>query len=114
MRVRKQIVAPGTYHTSTGSVTFTREDIRHLHRVGKAMLADRLPVRVPLEHQNFAIPLGLLSESGPVPWATVEGDEARRAKDVALNSGFVDDYELGPDSVLWAWLDIKRPEIAKK
>jgi hypothetical protein len=78
------------------------------------MIADSLPIRVPLEHQSYALPSGRLSQSGPVAWATVEEDQARKAKDVVLNSGFVRDYEIGSDGALWAVLDIRRPAIAEK
>jgi hypothetical protein len=91
MKIRKQILAPGTYWTGTGPVEFTTEDIRALYATGRAMLAAGISVPVPLEHQANCTPLS---------------QAERAARSVSHNCGFVESWEIAADGSLNAVLDV--------
>lgn len=95
--VLKQVLAPGTYWVRGKPVTFTADDMAHFAKQGKAMLKEKLPVRLPLEHQD---------------WADPYDDDERKAKEVEYNRGFVTNFLIDRDKSLWAELDIPRKEVA--
>lgn len=90
-RFKKQVLAPGTFVTRSGPVTIEPDDVKAFARTGNAMLADKLQVPVPLEHQ---------------PKAKPSTEEERLADLVTSNTGFVSSYDVDKDNVLWMNLDI--------
>ncbi|HMP08129.1 MAG TPA: hypothetical protein PJ982_17410 [Lacipirellulaceae bacterium] len=98
-RVLKQVVGPGTFWIRGEPVEFTPKDIEHFRKQGKSMIDVGLPIRVPLEHQD---------------WADPYDDDERKAKDVLYNKGFVADYIVDDDDTLWAVLDIPDEAFARK
>ncbi|MBL8800271.1 MAG: hypothetical protein JNM56_40695, partial [Planctomycetia bacterium] len=87
----KQVLAPGTYHTRTGPVTFTPKHLAEFARNGQAMIAQQLPAVIPLEHQDDALPMT---------------DGERLALQVSRNTGFVTAWRLAGDGTLWAKLSV--------
>lgn len=105
--LRYQVLAPRRYcvgRTPTGQPEFftaTPAHIRHLHDVGRRMLSAGVPVPACWEHRTDAMPGKKNSRDDAV---------SMRAKGTA---GFVSDYEIDSNNVLWAKVQIDDAEEAK-
>ena len=105
MKVRKEIIRPGTYfyhHPVTNKpekMTVTADTVKYLADQGNAMLAAGLSIPVPVEHQADAKPMT---------------ESERAANRLRNNSGWVDGYEVAADNRLFGLLDIQDADIAKK
>ncbi len=98
MIFKKQTIAPGTYWTKDGPVTFTANDVDGMFATGKAMLGAGLSIPVPLEHQDTA-----------KPQTTAE----RKARSVLFNTGWVKDYEKNSDGSVSTVYELDPEEINK-
>jgi hypothetical protein len=96
--LQKEIIAPDEYHTPEGVVRATPARIRHWFRQGQRMLAKRLQIPLPWEHQDGAKP---------------KRPEERLADQARNNTGFLRRYFLDRDGRLWGLLDIPDPKTAE-
>jgi hypothetical protein len=105
-KILKQIVKPGEYLAVSGDGTrspikIDKDDVRHFQKTGNAMIAAGLPIRIPLNHLDYAD-----------PWD--KDDEKAKAKDVEFNKGFVTSFKIDKHNALWGELDIPDAEFANR
>lgn len=94
---RKPLLMPGVYHTKQGRLRVTADKLRDWRDKGNRMVAKRLAIPVPLNHQPSA---------KPTP-------EDQLADLVRNNTGKVVGYEMEGDTLV-GYLDVKDSAIAKK
>ncbi len=96
--LEKEIIAPDEYQTPTGVVRATPARIRHWYEQGRKMLAKRLQIPLPWEHQE---------DAKPRTPAEKLADQAR------YNAGQLRRYFLDRDGRLWGVLDIPDARTAE-
>lgn len=108
MKKRKHIISPGErivyFREDNGLMDvadFTAERNKRICDNSNAMLAAGNPCPVPLEHDP-SVRAGLLTEAD------------KNADNIRNNTGWVDKFEVDKNGKLYAWLDIKDEEVAKK
>ncbi len=107
MRVRKEIIRPGSYFYRDKSgaerlLTATPENIKYWHDEGNSMRAGRIPIPAPVEHDPTAHPL-------------------TPAEKLLNNAGEVENFEIGDlvedgktiKNVLFGNVEVKHPEAIK-
>src|SRR5579872_2845151 len=95
--VEKEIIAPGRYRTGETLVRATPRRIRHWMAVGNRMLARRLQIPLPWEHQDDA-----------EPWT-----RGHPAPPELESAGFLRLYFLDRDGHLWGHLEFPNRETAE-
>ena len=81
-------------------MVFTPEVIKHFHDSGKAMLADKLSIPVPLEHQPDSL--------RPLTAAELAATQLKH------NAGFVNDYRIDRTGGFWAQVNVEDEDTYRK
>jgi hypothetical protein len=101
--IEKEILRPGTYHTSDGPVVVSRRRMRRWARQFARMRRSSLSVPLPWEHQDDAKPM-----------TKRERLAYERAREARHNAGFLRRMYLAGDGSLWGTLSFGDREQARQ